>query len=94
VPKELILSIPFYGRFLWTVVIVPLPILFAGVIFSSTFKQSDLPSASFGANLIGATLGGFLEYLGMITGHQALFFALLAAYFASFLCLSGWKRSA
>jgi len=94
VPKGLILSLPLYGRFLWTALAVPLPIFFAGLIFSTTFSRSESPSASFGANLIGATLGGFLEYLGMVTGHQMLFFALLGAYLASFLCVLHWRRPA
>jgi hypothetical protein len=36
-----------------------------------------------GANLVGAMLGGFSEYLGMAVGHDALLLLVLAAYLAS-----------
>lgn len=86
-PHLWILSWPLLGRILWTVLIVPLPILFAGLIFSTTLRETKLPSAALGANLIGATLGGFAEYLGMYLGYHDLSLLVLAAYFASLLTL-------
>ncbi|MCZ6602719.1 MAG: hypothetical protein O6952_06920, partial [Planctomycetota bacterium] len=67
----------------WSLLAVPLPIFFAGLIFSTTFRTSPGPSASLGANLIGATVGGFLEYGGMAIGHQALGLFVMVAYLAS-----------
>jgi hypothetical protein len=84
-PSDAILSLPVTGRMLWIVFAVPLPIFFAGLIFSTTFKISDNPSANLGANLIGATLGGFLEYLGMAIGHNLLILFIMGAYLCSFL---------
>jgi hypothetical protein len=37
----------------------------------------------FGANLIGAMIGGFCEYLSMIMGNQNLMFLIIAAYLFS-----------
>jgi hypothetical protein len=39
----------------------------------------------FGANLIGATAGGFCEYMSMISGTRALTLIVLAAYGLSYL---------
>jgi hypothetical protein len=86
VPRELILAQPLGLRLAWTLLAVPLPVFFAGLIFSTTFRAAGNPSALFGANLIGATLGGFSEYLGMWTGSQALGYLVLFAYIASLLC--------
>ncbi|MCZ6689524.1 MAG: hypothetical protein O7H41_07980 [Planctomycetota bacterium] len=83
VPTDLILSFPLAGRVAWSLLAVPLPIFFAGLIFSTTFRTSPGPSASLGANLIGATIGGFLEYAGMAIGHQGLGLFVMAAYLAS-----------
>ena len=83
IPTNLILSLPLAGRLAWSLLAVPLPIFFAGLIFSTTFRSRPNPSASFGANLIGATLGGFVEYLGMAIGHQALGLFVMAAYLAT-----------
>jgi len=71
VPRDLILAQSFGVRLSWALLAVPLPIFFAGLIFSTTFRESADPSISFGSNLIGATVGGFCEYLGMALGRTA-----------------------
>jgi len=86
VPKEAVLSLPLSGRILWTALAVPLPVFFAGLIFSTTFRDAARPSAAFGANLVGAVAGGFSEYLGMAIGHRRLDILIFAAYAASLLC--------
>ncbi len=86
VPREWVLAQDLVARGLWTVLVVPLPVFFAGLIFSTTFRASPAPALSLGANLIGATIGGFCEYLGMWIGSTALSYMVLAAYAASLLC--------
>jgi len=86
VPGERILALPAAGRVLWTTIVVPLPIFFAGLVFSTTFRHAARPAAAFGANLLGATLGGFCEYLGMAIGYRRLTLVVVAAYLASLLC--------
>ncbi|HVT90473.1 MAG TPA: hypothetical protein VHD56_16585 [Tepidisphaeraceae bacterium] len=86
-PRSLILGLPMAGRLAWALLVVPLPIFFAGLIFSTTFRRAANPSLCFGANLVGATIGGFCEYLGMWIGTNALSYFILAAYLASSVCL-------
>lgn len=86
VPRDFILGLPFLGRILWALFVVPLPIFFAGLVFSTTFKISGDPATLLAANLIGATIGGFLEYLSMVTGTRALMLIVAAAYLISLLC--------
>jgi hypothetical protein len=90
-PRDAILALPFAGRLAWSLLVVPLPIFFAGLIFSTTFRETPNPSVSFGTNLIGATVGGFAEYLGMAVGSHALSLIVMAAYVASWLCRT-WGR--
>jgi hypothetical protein len=85
VPREAVLGFSFQGRMLWTLLVVPLPVFFAGIIFSTSFRESDSPSALFGANLIGAMLGGFCEYLSMVIGNHRLSLLVAAAYLGSLL---------
>jgi hypothetical protein len=85
VPSSVVLSWPFVGRLAWTVLAVPLPVFFAGLVFSTTFRDTARPASAFGANLIGATLGGFSEYLGMAMGYRMLGLLVASAYLASFL---------
>jgi hypothetical protein len=57
-----------------------LPILFAGIIFSSAFAQRASPDTAFGFNLIGAMAGGALEALSLVLGLRALSLLALALY--------------
>jgi hypothetical protein len=75
----------------WTALAVPLPIFFAGLVFSTTFRQSPHPPAAFGANLVGAMLGGFAEYLGMAIGSRNLVAIIVTAYLVSLVAVS-WKN--
>ena len=92
VPRESILALGFAGRLAWTLFAVPLPVFFAGLIFSTGFRESAHPAALFGANLIGAMAGGFAEYLGMAVGSQHLSYLVIAAYAGSLLCLLADRR--
>jgi hypothetical protein len=94
VPREQILVLGFTSRLLWTLFAVPLPVFFAGLIFSTTFRDAANPSVLFGANLIGAMVGGFSEYLGMVVGSRHLSLLVIAVYAGSLLCLLANRRSA
>jgi hypothetical protein len=83
---DFILGLPFAARLAWALLGMPLPIFFAGLIFSTTFRQSRDPSLSFSANLIGATIGGFLQYLAMAVGMHVLLVVVAASYAASLGC--------
>lgn len=83
VKRDSILALSFDQRLLWSLLVVPLPIFFAGLIFSTTFRQASNPSSFFGANLIGAMIGGFSEYLSMVIGNQNLMFLVIGAYLVS-----------
>jgi len=87
VPEDFILKLSFPGRLLWVLIFVPLPVLFAGLIFSTTFRDSAHASQCFGSNLIGATIGGFTEYLGIVIGFQNLSLLVIVAYLASLLIM-------
>jgi hypothetical protein len=92
VPREWVLGFGFPGRLLWALLVVPLPVFFAGIIFSLTFREAGAPSAVFGANLIGAMLGGFCEYLGMAVGNHRLSMLVIVAYLGSLLVLACARR--
>lgn len=86
IPREQILALPWLARMGWALFCVPLPIFFAGLIFSVTFREGKDPATLLAANLIGATVGGFCEYLGMAMGVHPLLLLVMAAYCASLLC--------
>jgi hypothetical protein len=77
---------------LWTLLVVPLPVFFAGIIFSTTFRESAAPAAVFGANLIGAMVGGFCEYLVTAVGNHRLSILVVVAYLGSMLVMASSRR--
>lgn len=92
VPREQILGLDFAGRLAWVLLAVPLPVFFAGLIFSTSFRETRSPAAAFGANLIGAMLGGFCEYLGMSIGSHRLSLLVFACYAGSLIALVVVRR--
>ena len=92
VPNDTVLQLSFAGRLAWTLLAVPIPIFFAGLVFSGTFKRTPYPSAAFGANLVGAMLGGFAEYLSMAEGRRMLVFVVVAAYLVSLLAATAVSK--
>ncbi|MBI4526854.1 MAG: hypothetical protein HY695_23915 [Deltaproteobacteria bacterium] len=83
-PDRWVLEWPQIFRSVYSVLVIPLPLFFAGLVFSLTFRDTPDPSLSFGSNLLGAMVGGFAEYLGMITGMKTLLLLVLLFY-----CCSG-----
>ncbi len=94
VPRDLILGAPFLGRLAWVVLVVPLPIFFAGLIFSTRFRTAPNTAWALGINLVRAVLGGFLEYLGMAVGGRALLLVAACAYLLSLLAARASDRLA
>lgn len=86
VPLSILLSIEnMTWRYIIASLLVFSPIYFANLIFSSLFKNLNNAECYFGWNLIGATLGGLLEYFSMLWGYASLAFLVLACYALVFL---------
>ena len=56
------------------------PVLLAGLLFSGSLKQADNVAFAYGANLLGAMLGGVAEYLALVTGYRLLLIAIALCY--------------
>ena len=84
-PMDAAAGWPFAARLAFSLVVIPLPIFFAGLIFSANFRAAPDPAYAFGSNLLGAMLGGFVEYAGMIVGTRALLLGVIAFYVFSAL---------
>jgi hypothetical protein len=64
-----------------------LPILFSGLIFSSSFSRVQYPAQALGVNLLGAVIGGVLENMVMIGGTPILGALAIILYGLSALAL-------
>jgi hypothetical protein len=47
-------------------------LLFAGVIFTETFRREQRKSSAFGANIVGAVAGGLSQNISFLTGMKSL----------------------
>jgi len=72
VPNEWLLAMPVPLRAAAAVTVAFLPIFAANVVFAKRFTDTEDGTAAFGANLLGAMVGGCLEYLGLIVGFPGL----------------------
>lgn len=71
-------------------VITLVPIFFANIIFSFTFKGSEDNAFNFASNVLGAAVGGMLEYLALVIGYRNLLWVVIACYF--FALVIPWIR--
>jgi SAM-dependent methyltransferase len=71
-----------------------LPLFFAGLIFITSFRAAPRKDAAFGANLLGAILGGFLESISFITGMRFLLLLAAALYLLSAAALTRRRPAA
>jgi spermidine synthase len=69
--------------------LVCLPLLFAGVIFATSLKRCANLPAAFSSNLLGAMLGGFCEYAGMVYGFRGLTLIGAGLYLLSWWMVAG-----
>ena len=53
--------------------------------FSKRFAASDDSQSAFGLNLLGAMLGGCLEYAALLTGYRNLLILVGVLYLFAFL---------
>ena len=64
-------------------VLVFSPVFCAGLLFSAGFKQSPSAATDFGANLLGAMIGGVCEYLSLVAGYHFLLILVAICYLAA-----------
>ncbi len=79
-PVAWLQTLPFALRGLLAGAVTGLPVGFAGIIVSMLLARSARPSAALGANLLGAVLGGCLEYFSMLGGLRTTALMALVLY--------------
>ncbi|MCY7396886.1 MAG: spermidine synthase [Nocardioides sp.] len=85
VRPEWLLPLPFGPRLLAAVVLAFLPVFLANIAFSKRFAVSGDSQAAFGVNLLGAIVGGCLEYGALLTGYRNLLLVVAVLYLLAFV---------
>jgi hypothetical protein len=85
VRPDMLLTLPYAVRSVLGPLLAAIPVGFAGIVFSTIFARSPYPDESLGANLLGAVVGGCLEFLSTVTGLRALTLLAMAFYLVALL---------
>jgi SAM-dependent methyltransferase len=92
VPARDLLPFGLAGRWVLGGLLVALPVLFAAVIFAVLFRtRSATATSSLAANLLGAIVGGVLEYSAMVVGIKGLYVLAAGCYLAVILTSARWR---
>jgi SAM-dependent methyltransferase len=84
IPLDRLLDLAVVPRFVAAVTLAFFPIFTANLVFTERFKDTAHSTVAFGTNLLGAMVGGLLEYAALITGYRNLLLIVALAYSLAF----------
>ena len=90
IPLQSLLSLDFGWRLAAAILYSFTPIFLANLVFAERFRDTAESTTAFAANLLGAMVGGTLEYMSLVIGYRNLLVAVAVLYGIAFLV---WKRS-
>ncbi|MEY2465105.1 MAG: hypothetical protein QOH64_3243, partial [Acidimicrobiaceae bacterium] len=85
VPQDSLLSLAPVPRFCAAVALAFAPIFVANLVFAQRFREVGSATTAFAANLLGAIVGGMIEYVALITGYRFLLIVVGGLYALAFL---------
>jgi hypothetical protein len=85
VPQESLLDLPMVPRFVAASALAFAPVYLANLVFAQRFSGVDTSNTAFAANLLGAMVGGTLEYIALITGYHFLLILIGVLYGLAFV---------
>jgi hypothetical protein len=85
VRPESLLSLGLIPRFAAATALAFVPVSLANLIFSQRFRDVGASTVAFGANLLGAMLGGVLEYGAIVVGYRSLLILAAVLYGLAFV---------
>ena len=93
-PPEQLLIDPPWLRYVVAAALAFTPVFFANLVFSHSFRDTTTADMAFASNLLGAMVGGALEYLALLTGYRALLPLVAVLYLLAWLFATRWRRLA
>jgi hypothetical protein len=80
-----LLALGVLPRFAAATVLAFLPVFFGNLIFAHRFRDVGSSVTAFGANLLGAMVGGILEYVALLKGYHVLLVVVAGLYALAFV---------
>ena len=85
VPQDALLDLPLVLRFLAGSALAFAPVFLANLVFAQRFAGVETAGTAFAANLLGAMVGGTLEYIALITGYRFILIVIGVLYALAFI---------
>ncbi|MCF8721246.1 methyltransferase domain-containing protein [Nitrospina gracilis] len=86
-PVETLLALPLSLQWLVGSLLVALPIFFSSILFAMVFQTRHAAALALGYNVLGAVLGGLMEYNAMLLGTKPLYLLSMIMYLGAFYFL-------
>jgi hypothetical protein len=67
------------------------PVFFANLVFAYSFRDTRTADMAFASNLLGAVIGGAIEYVALITGYGVLLVLVAGLYVAAWLLATRFR---
>ena len=93
-PPESLLIDPPWLRYLLAGVVAFAPVFLANLVFTYSFRDTRTADMAFASNLLGAMVGGALEYVALLTGYRFLLVVVAGLYLFAWLFATRWRRLA
>jgi SAM-dependent methyltransferase len=93
-PPESLLFDPPWLRYAVAATVAFAPVFLANLVFSYSFRDTNTADMAFASNLLGAMVGGMLEYLALITGYSFLLVIVAGLYALAWLFATRFRMGA
>jgi SAM-dependent methyltransferase len=90
-PPESLLIDPPWLRYLLAGAVAFAPVFLANLVFTYSFRDTRTADMAFASNLLGAMVGGALEYVALLTGYRALLLIVAVLYALAWLFATRWR---
>lgn len=91
IPPESLLIDPPWLRYVLAGTLAFAPVFIANLVFTYSFRDTRTADMAFASNLLGAMVGGVLEYAALLTGYGALLIVVAALYGAAWLLATRFR---
>lgn len=78
-------------RYVAATAIAFLPVVCANLVFTRSFRDAAHADMAFASNLLGAVIGGVLEWAALVVGYEALLAIVALLYGLAALLASRWR---
>ncbi len=90
-PPSTLLIEPAWLRYALAAALTFAPIFFANLVFSYSFRDTKTADMAFASNLLGAVIGGAIEYVALVTGYGSLLVVVALLYLAALLLATRFR---